>query len=82
MKYGIFIVRKYSCIVKNEKEIVRSLYGNDQLLNYLCSLLGYPDNTVRVNNLINFSMKYLGYLLTSLIINTKLLISSQLDMKI
>lgn len=50
MKYGIFVVRKYVCS-KNQNEIVNSLYENAYLLNYMCSLLDYPDNTVRVNNL-------------------------------
>jgi hypothetical protein len=50
MKYGIFIVRKYTCNIKNEKEILKSLYANEQLINYICSLLSYPDNTIRVSN--------------------------------
>jgi hypothetical protein len=50
MKYGLFILRKY--IASDNEEIMKGLKLDATLVNFVCSLLDYPDNTVRVKNII------------------------------
>jgi hypothetical protein len=63
MKYGLFILRKHISSENQNKEY-DSVVGDGTLINFLCSLLDYPDNTVKVSIMfINdiFSTKVRGF---------------------
>ena len=52
MKYGLYILRKY--IATDNEDIMKGLKLDVSLVNFICSLLDYPDNSVRVRNHFNF----------------------------
>jgi hypothetical protein len=62
MKYGLYILRKYISTDGVDIEVDR-LLQNNYLINYLASLLNFPDNSVRVKLYINiqYSSKLHGY---------------------
>ncbi len=55
MKYGVYILRKYIS-TQNPEELKDSVMSDQVLINYLCSLLDYPDNTVRVKYFFNYKL--------------------------